>query len=203
MPLVINTTEVNGPFNQAGTLLGYQFAKDDYDTGCAVADIYKTGGRLIEAKEQANELQMYKKRDFTKLPGFFTTENGALIIHADVFQAIQVRDQDAHQALPLTLTYLGEAIEPNPWYLLNVWRRVDAIDQSRSAIREVKGFDRKVRRKLDFHQEQVVMNAGANEGLHLWRDAQFPSALMLSDELADELEGQKLLKAVSRFRTVD
>ena len=49
-----------------------------------------------------------------------------------------------------------------PWYVLNVWRRFESIDLEQSATKEVKGFDRKVKTKLDVRKKKIVLQNPSN-----------------------------------------
>lgn len=199
MPWIINTQEINLPYNQPGRLTGYGIAADQYDAFVAIADVYKTGGRQLGERECPQILELFDVKDIAQIPGFFSTENGAMIITEATKRIIERHDAEQHQLIPLNLILADQVQAEKTVYLLNVYQHLPSIDPTSPSIKIVKGFDRKERQKLDLTQERVTLRKDLNSEVNVWRDATFPAALVLSNELYTALSNQLLLSAATTF----
>jgi len=196
----VETTAVNGPFPKSSRLRGFGVPEDDYDRLAEISGVYKDGGRELEQVELATELELFSIASADAIPGMFKADSGALVITETVRETIERLDPGAHQISPLQATNRGEPIAGAECFQLNVWRRLPTVIDEGSAVVERKGFDGKVRRRLELVERRVRASAAAGDGLHLWRDSSYPQALFMADALAEPLRDAGLLRVVPMFR---
>lgn len=199
---IINTSSSRAPYKQIGMLYGDVFDEQDVQGRGKVAEVFHGGGRELLPEEQPGRVDLTDTDDLAEVPGWFSCRDRALVVSQAVHDVLQALEPGRHQIWPVTLTHKDQPFDRNPWFLLNIWRRVASVDHGASAVKMAKGFDRVERPKLEVRKRQVTLRPGAGEGAHLWRDDEFPDILVMSDTLADALEPSGALAAVDRFKTL-
>lgn len=200
MSWIFETGSLETPYHQWKSHLGGdRLGKQDYTARAEVATVYKQGGRLLEPEEIPTHVNFENKKPAVRPVN--QVENGALVVSEEFRAVLEKFDPGAHQFCPLQLSF-KKVPQNEKRYLSNPHILAEALDWEQSATKEVKGFDKKVRTRVNIRKKKVALLQAPGEGgrPHLFRLQGSPGLIAFSDSLQQALQEQKLLRSVPVFQ---
>ena len=149
-----------------------------------ISNVFRKGGRKLDPAEVPKVIEV--EAALFDLPPVFTTFANAMIVSDRVKTLIDAQSPGENQLIPIEVVSEKPGDDTRSWYLLNVIAEKKSIIREKSSVRPHFAYKDSWKVAYIDHQapdRKLRLTSDALKGPHLWREAEYTSSLLMSDEL--------------------